>query len=84
MIHRESRHLMSQAHLVSKRMRDLIQQYVRLTDCPEEEQHSVVDDPSLIYILRPLSLKLIILRRTEKPEKLRIEIELTQFSLQFL
>ena len=84
MIHRVSRHLLSQPAQVSQRMRDIVKQYVELTDCAEEDQHKVVDDPDLIYILRPLSLKVVIQNRTEKPEKLRVDITLTRFSLQFL
>lgn len=49
-----------------------------------ENADRVVDDPNLIYILRPLSLRVIVQRRVEKPEKLTVEITLDQFSLQFL
>jgi|LauGreDrversion4_2_1035121.scaffolds.fasta_scaffold1098829_2 hypothetical protein len=49
-----------------------------------EDADRVVDDPNLIYILRPLSLRVIVQRSVEKPEKLTVDITLDQFSLQFL
>ena len=53
-------------------MRKCIERYIELTDLKEGDDKRVLDDPSLIYILRPLSLKILIERKTEKPEHIKV------------
>jgi len=44
----------------------------------------VPDDQNLIYILRPLSLKVQVERRTKAPQVLNLQITLDQFNIQIL
>ena len=53
-------------------MQKSIQSYLTLLNSKSEEANKNADDPNLIYILRPLSLRVIVERSTEKPEKLLI------------
>jgi hypothetical protein len=63
-------------------MTQCIQSYLDLTN-QERQGQQAPDDPNLLYILRPLSLKVFLCRKTEPPEKITVEIALNQFSLQF-
>jgi len=84
MIHRNIIHMTKRHQETIAQMNDCIKSYMDLTDIQSEvDRAKVKDDPNLIYILRPLSLRIFAQRKTEKPEKLEIEISLNQFSLQF-
>lgn len=76
MIHKLPMKMLSKNSEVSDRMRNSIQRYIELTDVKENDEVRILDDPSLTYILRPLSLRILVQRRTEKPEKLSVEITL--------
>jgi hypothetical protein len=67
MIHKLPFKAISKSSHIATQMTKVISQYIELTSIKEDGQ-VVPDDQNLIYILRPLSLKIQVERRTKAPQ----------------